>query len=94
MFSKSVAKLALVSAIMIVPIAQAHAYSIHVKNGVYTIECDNGVKSTGSTLQVSHAQAAYFCKVRNSSISTPEPNPSTGGKAAVAQERARIAPGN
>lgn len=70
MISRTLAKIAVVSAILIAPVVQAHAYSIHVVDGVYTIECANGVTSTGSTLQVSHAQAEHFCKVRGSSITT------------------------
>lgn len=70
MTSRIFAKLAIVCAVLIAPVAQAHAYSIHVVDGVYTIECANGVTSLGSTLQVSHADAAYFCKVRGSSITT------------------------
>lgn len=70
MTSRIFAKFAIVGAVLIAPVAQAHAYSIHVVDGVYTIECANGVTSTGSTLQVSHDQAAHFCKVRGSSITT------------------------
>lgn len=88
MISSTAAKLAIVSAILIAPVAQAHAYSIHVKKGVYTIECDNGVTSTGSTLQISHAQAAYFCKVRGSSLTINDgDNPGGGNKAKAAQSR-------
>lgn len=89
MFSRTTAKIALVSAILIAPVAQAHAYSIHVKDGVYTIECDNGVTSSGSTLQVSHADAAYFCKVRGSSISTTSgDNPPAGNRLKATHDRA------
>lgn len=72
----NVAKAAIASVFLLGPIASAYAYSIHVVNGVYTIECANGVKSTGTSLQVSHAQAAYFCKVRGSSITVPGGSPS------------------
>ena len=59
--------------VVVVPITQAIAYSIHKKNGEYKIECDNGVTSQGSTLQITHAEAEHFCKVRGSSMSA---NPS------------------
>jgi len=81
---RNIVKAAIASAVMLVPISSAYAYSIHVVDGVYTIECANGVKSTGSTLQVSHAQAAYFCKVRGSSITVPggkSPKPDSMKKA-------------
>lgn len=82
MLSKNLTKLAIASAILVAPLAQAYAYSIHKKDGEYTIECDNGVRSTGSTLQVTHAEAEHFCKVRGSSISTGnDPKPATDVKA-------------
>ena len=91
MFSKTAAKLAIMSAILVAPIAQAHAYSIHVKAGVYTIQCDNGVTSVGSTLQVSHAQAAYFCKVRGSSISSGGGGNPSDGASTGASAKAKLA---
>lgn len=69
---KHLTKLAIASAILIAPLSQAFAYSIHVNDGVYVIECKNGVTSQGTMLQVTHDQAAYFCRVRGSSISTPK----------------------
>lgn len=87
MFTKTAAKIAIVSAILIAPMTQAHAYSIHVKKGVYTIECDNGVTSQGTTLQVSHAQAAYFCKIRGSSISLDGTGPGGAVKVPAAQSK-------
>lgn len=71
---KQLTKLAIASALLIAPLSQALAYSIHVNDGVYVIECKNGVTSQGSHLQVTHDQAAYFCKVRGSSITTPKPD--------------------
>ncbi|MGU3575669.1 hypothetical protein ACLBWZ_09050 [Brucellaceae bacterium C25G] len=65
---KQLTKLAIASALLIAPLSQAFAYSIHVNDGVYVIECKNGVKSQGSHLQVTHAEAEHFCKVRGSSI--------------------------
>lgn len=67
---KTIAKAAVAAVLLLAPVSGAYAYSIHVLNGVYTIKCENGVTSTGTTLQVSHAQAAYFCKVRGSSMTT------------------------
>ena len=69
---KQLTKLAIASALLITPLSQAFAYSIHVNDGVYVIECKNGVTSQGTMLQVTHDQAAYFCKVRGSSIATPK----------------------
>ncbi|MFK4825628.1 hypothetical protein ACI0FM_12665 [Paenochrobactrum sp. BZR 588] len=65
---KYLTKLAVVSVLLMAPFSQAFAYSIHVNNGVYVIECKNGVTSQGTHLQVTHAQAEYFCRVRGSSI--------------------------
>lgn len=88
-------KSAAVAAMLIVPSAQAFAYSIHVKNGEYKIECDNGVTSSGSTLQISHAEAEHFCKVRNSSMATGNSGgtPTTGAKVDAAKERVAMPKG-
>jgi hypothetical protein len=48
------------------------------------------VTSTGTTLQVSHAQAAYFCKVRGSSMTT---NKGDAAPKAQAAPKKQIAPG-
>lgn len=87
---RTLAKATVASALLLVPVSGAYAYSIHVLNGVYTIKCENGVSSTGSTLQVSHAEAAYFCRVRGSSMTTGK-----SGAAPKAQlaPRKQIAPG-
>lgn len=65
---KQLTKLAIASTLLIAPLSQAFAYSIHVNDGVYVIECNDGTRSQGSHLQVTHAQAEHFCKVRGSSI--------------------------
>lgn len=87
---KAIAKAAIASVLLLAPVTGAYAYSIHVLNGVYTIKCENGVTSTGTTLQVSHAQAAYFCKVRGSSMTT---NKGDAAPKAQAAPKKQIAPG-
>ncbi len=87
---KTIAKAAVAAVLLLAPVSGAYAYSIHVLNGVYTIKCENGVTSTGTTLQVSHAQAAYFCKVRGSSMTT---NKGDAAPKAQAAPKKQIAPG-
>lgn len=87
---RTLAKATVVSALLLAPVSGAYAYSIHVLNGVYTIKCENGVTSTGSTLQVSHAEAAYFCRVRGSSMTTGKSD--AAPKAQLAPKK-QIAPG-
>lgn len=87
---KTIAKAAVAAVLLLAPVSGAYAYSIHVLNGVYTIKCENGVTSTGTTLQVSHAQAAYFCKVRGSSMTT---NKGDAAPKAQAAPKKQIVPG-
>ncbi|GAA0603381.1 hypothetical protein [Paenochrobactrum glaciei] len=83
---KQLTKLAIASALLIASLPQAFAYSIHVNDGVYVIECKNGVTSQGSHLQVTHAQAEYFCRVRGSSIKKKDVAP----KAQVQPDKKKI----
>ena len=79
------AKIAIASAILLAPITSAHAYSIHYKNGRYSVTCDNGDRWTrgDGTQQITHADAANICAKRGSSIATPQgdtPKPATAKK--------------
>lgn len=90
MISKTIAKLALVSAVLIAPLAQAHAYSIHYQNGRYTVTCDNGDRWTvgDGSQQISHETAARICAKRGSSIMTNDGgNPVSGSGARTLQDR-------
>lgn len=90
MITRTAAKLAIVSAVLIAPIAQAHAYSIHYKNGRYSVTCENGDRWTvgDGSQQISHETAARICAKRGSSIIA---NP--GGDPKPVQNRAPASKG-
>lgn len=84
MFIKTSARVALAAIVLIGPVASAHAYSIHYKNGKYSVTCDNGDRwwRGDGTQQITHADAANICAKRGSSLITSDGAPSTGWKKA------------
>lgn len=73
---KSIAKAAIATAILLAPISSAFAYSIHYKDGKYSVTCENGDKWTrgDGTTQITHADAANICAKRGSSLIAPDRN--------------------
>lgn len=71
---KSIIKAAIASAMFLAPISSAYAYSIHYKDGKYSVTCDNGDKWTrgDGSKQITHEDAANICAKRGSSLITPD----------------------
>lgn len=78
MIFRNIARLTIASAVLLAPLSSAYAYSIHYKNGRYSVTCDNGDRWTrgDGTQQITHADAANICAKRGSSlIANPGGNP-------------------
>ncbi|WP_156460170.1 hypothetical protein [Mesorhizobium sp. Root157] len=71
---KNIVKIAIASAVLLAPNSSAYAYSIHYKDGKYSVTCENGDKWTrgDGTQQITHADAANICAKRGSSIIAPD----------------------
>lgn len=71
---KSAVKAAIASAVLLAPISSAFAYSIHYKDGKYSVTCENGDKWTrgNGSQQITHADAANICAKRGSSLIAPD----------------------
>ncbi|MFC5387505.1 hypothetical protein ACFPLB_16215 [Aquamicrobium segne] len=76
---KTLAKLALIAGTLATATTGAFAYSIHYKDGRYSVTCDNGDRWTrgDGTQQITHADAANICAKRGSSIIAPDRNDPT-----------------
>jgi hypothetical protein len=70
----SLAKAAITSTMFITSLSSAYAYSIHYKDGKYSVTCDNGDKWTrgNGSQQITHADAANICAKRGSSLIAPD----------------------
>jgi len=70
----SLAKAAIASTMFITSLSSAFAYSIHYKDGKYSVTCDNGDKWTrgNGSQQITHADAANICAKRGSSLIAPD----------------------
>lgn len=95
MLIKTAAKLAIAATVLIAPVVSAHAYSIHYKNGRYSVTCDNGDRWTrgNGTQQITHADAANICAKRGSSLIANDGPPPTGWKKAAPAASRTNAPG-
>jgi len=71
---KNIVKAAIASAVMLTSLSSAYAYSIHYKDGKYSVTCDNGDKWTrgNGSQQITHADAANICAKRGSSLIAPD----------------------
>ena len=67
---KNIALATITSAVLLAPISSAFAYTIHYKDGKYSVTCDNGDRWTrGDGSQViTHSDAKKVCEARGSSI--------------------------
>lgn len=80
---RSIIKATIASAVLLAPISGAYAYSIHYKDGKYSVTCDNGDRWTrgDGTKQITHEDAANICAKRGSSLIAPDHNkPGTAKK--------------
>lgn len=66
----TLSKLAIVAGILAASVSGSYAYTIHYKDGKYSVTCENGYKWTrgNGTQQISHADAANICAKRGSSL--------------------------
>ncbi|MGB3541161.1 MAG: hypothetical protein WBA42_23670 [Mesorhizobium sp.] len=70
----SLTKAAIASTMFITSLSSAFAYSIHYKDGKYSVICENGDKWTrgNGSQQITHADAANICAKRGSSLIAPD----------------------
>lgn len=66
----TLARLAIATGILAASVSGSYAYTIHYKDGKYSVTCENGYKWTrgNGTQQISHADAANICAKRGSAI--------------------------
>ncbi|MBJ6987031.1 MULTISPECIES: hypothetical protein [unclassified Devosia] len=79
-----IAKIALVSTLLIIPVTAAQAYVIHSVNGKNWVTCDNGQNwsMNGGTTPITHVQAARGCAKFVSTIAAPPAEPTEPGERA------------
>ena len=67
---RTFAKLAIVTGALAASLSSVYAYTIHYKDGRYSVTCENGDRWTrgNGTQQITHADAANICAKRGSSI--------------------------
>lgn len=66
----TLARLAVAAGVLTASVSSAYAYTIHYKDGRYSVTCENGDRWTrgNGTQQISHADAANICAKRGSAI--------------------------